>query len=521
MAILGIDFGTTNTVVSYDDRGSYPIVPHYIQTRIGRVSHEVFPSLIYIDRKTGEVFHGLEAERLIRAKPPEAGTQIRSIKRMLRDYTEGMRIDPESGHLVKDMLIAFLKSLRASICAAGLFMETEVLECIITWPAHANGAQRAITRDVFRGAGFEVIGSLNEPTASAIEYADRVTGGNTRAARKLTDTIAVFDFGGGTLDVSLLDIEKGAFRVVDNMGREQLGGDDLDQVLCEMFASKMKIELESLTNDQRLALLNQARHQKESIGNQGAKSLLLNPQDLGLKARPVSIATKDFLKRVRPIIEQAVDTLHELMQRKPAQDLMKARPGLGAIYLVGGSSKLPLVEELVSKRFEGVKTITTHKPFTSVAVGAAIYASQKVEVRDIFSRHFGVFRLLEAGQREFFDPIFEAGTRLPAKGEDPIEKVAVYNPAHNIGHLKYLECSDIGPDGLPRNGVRSWSDILFPYDPAIEPTASLEPSQIQARSARADTMVEERYRVDHDGVITVEMSRVSDGKKRRFEIYLD
>src|SRR5581483_11286122 len=183
MAIIGIDFGTTNTVVSLHDRGTFPVVPHAIQTRIGRVSHEVYPSTIYWSRKTGQLAYGLEAERLAQTSGPDDGLEIRSLKRLLGNYHEGL--EGPAGLKVKDLLVGFLKALRASVVASGLFPANEVLEALITWPAHANGAQRAITREAFRDAGFSVRGAVRVLDRRRGGLVQRAQHGEARVAERL------------------------------------------------------------------------------------------------------------------------------------------------------------------------------------------------------------------------------------------------------------------------------------------------------------------------------------------------
>jgi len=516
--ILGIDFGTTNTVVALSDRGSFPIVQHTIKTRIGKVSHDVYPSTIFFSRQSGKFAFGLEAERLAQQSSESEGIEIRSIKRVLSNYYEGMEHAVPERFKVKDLLVGFLGSLRESIMDTGLFKPGEVLQTVITWPAHSNGAQRAVTREAFREAGFEVIGTLNEPTAAAIEYADRATNGNPRAARSFSETVAVFDFGGGTFDASLLSICNGIYQVLDTLGLDSLGGDDLDRVLAGLFAERLSIEFDSLEPRRRMALIGLARTQKESLGTRPSANLHLHPHDIGLEAPPVFVSADEYIEKIKPLVRQTVDRLAQLTQRSVEKGLLSSEKALDAIYLVGGSSKLPLVQQLVTERFPGIRVVTTHKPFSSIAVGSAISATRKVEIRDIFSRHFGLFRLLDHGRREYFHTIFEAGTRLPRKGQPSLEKVTLYSPRHNIGHLRFLECSELDADGLPKGKVREWTDILFPYDPSLDVQAEVTCGEICAADALDGTQVEEIYRCDADGVITVEMNRLVDGKKRRFEI---
>jgi len=111
--------------------------------------------------------------------------------------------------------------------------------------------------------------------------------------------------------------------------------------------------------------------------------------------------------------------------------------------------------------------VITDKPFSSTAMGAAIHSSEEVRLHDILGRTFGVVRLSEHGRREYFCPIFPAGLTLPKPGSPPLQHSVTYSPQHNIGHLRYLECSVVDSQGRPAEGVRPWSEAVFPYDPAI------------------------------------------------------
>src|SRR5262249_49352152 len=161
-----------------------------------------------------------------------------------------------------------------------------------------------------------------------------------------------------------------------------------------------------------------------------------------------------YWKALRDVVMPAIDAVSTLVTGDAAPE---------AIYLVGGSSRLPLVSTLLAARFPGVTLVMTDKPFTATAMGAAIHGADVVSMSDILSRHFGVLRLADHGQREIFAPIFDAGTRLPARGAAPVERHVEYSPRHNIGHLRYLECTAVDGLGRPSLGVRPWSDVLFPY----------------------------------------------------------
>ncbi len=527
MARLGIDFGTTNTVAVIHDRGMFSVVNHQASTGAGTIVQDLFPSAILVDGGSGERWHGVEADRrFTQLGPLFEGLYLPSLKRHLRDYVAGQRLPspggPEAdatGVDVAELLTGFLRCLADSIRQSQGLADDEPLETVVTWPANANGAQRHVTRACFRAAGFQVLDTLNEPTASAIELADCLTAGRSRRAVTEPMTVAVFDLGGGTFDASIVRVEGQSFRVLSSAGIESLGGDDFDQVLLGMFLDRLGLTSESISPLTRHALLRQARSQKEAISTGAVRSLFLNPMDFGLKGRPVSMPVEAYYERIRPRLKPAIALLDEVIR-----SAAERQPGVAAddrltVYLVGGSSKLPLVSEMVAAAFSESRVVLTDKPFRSVAMGAAICAMDRVSYRDVFARHFGLLRLREHGRVETFDTIFPAGTPIPRRGEAPLEKVAWYHPAHNVGHLRYLECAAIGPDGLPAEGVRTWSDILFPYDPAQSLTTEPGSTAIEATDRFSGEPVCEVYRCDNDGVITVELRRPACRDARCYEIF--
>jgi len=523
MARLGLDFGTTNTVVVCSDRGRYPVVPHVVDTAIGQVIREVFPSLLAYEHDSGRFLYGPEAERsLARPGAERRYSVIRSIKRLLRDYGGGGRLASDvqpGGFDTAEVLTGFAAALRDSVRRSGLFPATEPLQAVLTWPANANGAQRHITRHCFKAAGFEVIGTLNEPTAAAIEFADRMVRGNRTAARRVAATVAIFDFGGGTFDCSLVRIASGNLTVIDATGVAELGGDDLDHVLAQMFARELERDLQALSRVQRDQLLRHACQQKESIASSSVRSLVLIPEDIGLRGHTCSVRVMDYFQQLRPVIAPAIDSLSALLSGTAARQAQVAAVELDAIYLVGGSSKLPLVAEMIAARFPATRIVMTDKPFTATAMGAAIHSAEQLTLRDILSRHFGVLRLADDGCREFFAPIFLAGTRLPAAGSAPLQRRVEYSPRHNIGHLRYFECASVDDRGRPAAGVRPWSDVLFPYDPTIPIESKVAAGEIAVREDLADDRICETYTCDSDGVIAVRLDRQRDGQSRQYEIF--
>ncbi len=522
MARLGIDYGTTNTVVVCADRGRYPLVPQVVDTAIGRVVRETFPSLITFDRLTREYRFGAEAERAL--VEPGAGDRyipFRSFKRLLRDYTDGghFAVDLiENGLDIHDALTQFAIAVQASIRRSALLPENEPMEIVLTWPANANGAQRHITRKCFKECGFNITATLNEPSAAAIELADRLVHGDRSQARKVRAAAAVFDLGGGTFDASVVKIDGQEYTVLASSGIERLGGDDFDEALACLFAERLNVVYDGLSHFQRTLLLMHACREKERLSLGTVRHLTLDPEELGMSGPLCRIATSVYEKKLADLLEPAIDKLAEVIKQAGYDPSDTDAPVLDAIYLVGGSSRLPLAAKMVTRRFPGIRVLTTDKPFSATAMGAAIHGAESVRVSEVFSRHFGLIRLAQHGSKEIFSQVFAAGIRLPERNGPPVSCSATYVPRHNIGHLRFLECTSVDSDGYPSAGQRLWSEIFFPYDPAIPVNARVTPANIVARDD-LHTTVEETYSCDSDGIITVTITRHIDGQSRTFEIF--
>jgi molecular chaperone DnaK (HSP70) len=520
---LGIDYGTTNTVVVCSDRGRYPVVPHLTETAIGPVVREVFPSAAVYDRKTSRLIFGADVERcLCRPGAEEQYALIESPKRMMRDYAQGVRFRKDirrEGFDAMALVGEFAQALRESVLRSGLFPENEPLEAVITWPTNANGAQRYVTRRCFRNAGFEVLDALNEPSAAAIEFADRMNRGNRTLARRFTASVAIFDLGGGTFDASLVQIAGGDFRVVASGGIERLGGDDFDELLARRFARAFGVAFDELEPFPRSLLLMRARQIKESISSGAGRWLTLAAEDAGLSGGIAQVPLSEYFTDLAALLEPALDKLRGLVSGEEARAAGITKETLVGIYLVGGSSKLPLVPQMIARRFPGVRLIVSDKPFSSTATGAAIHGAESVRLQDILSRNFGVMRPADYGQREYFAPVFKAGIPLPPRGGVALRSQVRYTPRHNIGHLRYLECAGMDAAGRPSEGVRAWSELLFPYDPAIPIQQRLEPDMVRDREDLMGTWVCETYSCDADGVITVSIQRLCDDQSRTYEIF--
>ena len=520
MARLGIDFGTTNTVVVAGDRGRYPVVPHLTDTGAGTVIRDVFPSQMAYDRVARSWLFGAAAERALLVPDAfERVASLPSLKRRLRDYADGARVAVEGldgGEDMLGLLTAYASAVRDSVRRSGVLPAGDPLEAVLTWPANANGAQRYVTRRAFREAGFTLLGTVGEPVAAAVEYADRLVHGNRTGARRLDLSVGIFDLGGGTFDASVVHVHGADYTVLAAGGIEALGGDDFDALLADLFAARLGVARNLLYNWADAMLLAQARREKERLGSGAVRSLTLDPEDLGLPGAPVRVSVADYEAALAGRLAPALAAMRAVLTE--ASRGGGAAPPPASLYLVGGSCRLPVVARLLAQAFPGLKLVATDKPFTATAMGAAIRAGERMVVREVFARHFGVLRLAECGRRDVFTPIFPAGTRLPASGEAPLVRRVSYAPRHNIGRLRFLECAGVDAAGAPAEGLRAWSELRFPYDRSLASAARLDAEPIADRDDLAGETVTETYTCDADGIITVHVLR-SDGASRIAEIF--
>jgi molecular chaperone DnaK (HSP70) len=524
MAILGLDYGTTHTVAVLGDRGRYAVLPHSVFTSAGPVLREVFSSLIALDTQSGQLLYGPAAERiLVQPGTPGRYLLLRSLKRCLRHYHDGQTVifpgAPDRPIPVRLLVTGFADALYQSIRQTGLVSDSEPLETVLTWPANANGAQRHITRRAFQEAGFTLRQTLSEPAAAAIEYADRISHGYRQAARRVATQVAVFDLGGGTFDTALIRIAGGHYHVLTTAGIESLGGDDFDAVLVQMIATRLKLDPASLPAWQAMLLTLQACLLKESLSTGSFRRLIFDPTDIGLTASPIPLAVAEYNTALRSLIQPAIAKLRGLFDDPAVRSEGITPDTLGAIYLVGGSSRLPLVAQMVSEAFPKTMIVASDKPFSSTAMGAAIQNAEGLILRERLARHFGVIRLAEGGLREVFDLIFPAGMTLPPAGAPPHEVVTEYAPRHNIGHLRYLECADLDATGRPAQGLRPWSELFFPYDPALPMGDPCQTRLIVPREDLAYDRIRETYQCDSDGIITVRIRRLRDDQSLTAEIF--
>lgn len=487
---LGIDFGTTRTVVAVSDRGNFPVIG--FETPSGDVQPH-FPSVVASDGE--QLVYGHEA--LARLDEP-GWTGVRSFKRLLARADAASKPTVFIGDFevaLDRVLTGFLTALRQAFLESStnpvVPQQDEALEVFIAVPARASSAQRFLTLDAFRAAGFDVLGLMNEPSAAGVEYAHRY-------GKSLTSTrqrVLVYDLGGGTFDISLVDMDSAQHTVLDNAGVNDLGGDDFDRVLLDLVLAQAP-GAEAST-----ALFERCRLAKEGI-NPNSRRVTVDVDD----ELTVSISTDDFYQAATPLIARSIETIGEIL---PAlDDGGFDTSGLAGVYVVGGGSDLPIVARQLREVFPARRVKRSAYSSGATAVGLAIAASETgPAIAERFSRTFGVFRELDHGRDVSFDAILTRDTPLNPDGGEWTRR---YRPAHNIGHFRFAECDRIDA-GVPRGELTPFAELLFPFDPSLR---ELELDGVAIERAVGMPLVEERYRVDDAGIVSVRITDLESGWSR-------
>lgn len=358
--IVGIDLGTTNSLVAYVKDGEPVAVSE-------NGKHTLVPSIIHFE-KEGTVQVGDLARRQLLDAPERT---IYSVKRLMgksyrdvsdqRNYFSYQIIDDDPDGLVKirvddryynpiELSSFILKELKARIERA---IGTSIQKAVITVPAYFNDAQRQATRDAGKLAGLNVLRIVNEPTAASLAY-----GLNRSDA---SETIAVYDLGGGTFDISLLRIEGGIFEVLATHGDTYLGGDDFDQAIADFWLHQQDLKSEQLSPEQKQTIRVLAEQAKKHLSSLEAFEDRFND-------KLVAITRSEFEALIDPLIEKTLKSC-----RRALADAGLTISQIDHVVMVGGSTRIPRVKEAVSDLF-GQAVNDQLDPDEVVALGAAIQA---------------------------------------------------------------------------------------------------------------------------------------------------
>ena len=357
--IIGIDLGTTNSCVAVMEGGESVVIPNAEGAR-------TTPSVVAFT-KNGERLVGQVAKRQAVTNPDRT---IISIK---RDMGTGRRISIDGKEYTPQDISAFiLQKLKAD---AEAYLGSPVTQAVITVPAYFNDSQRQATKDAGRIAGLEVLRIINEPTAASLAYGLDKEG---------SSKILVYDLGGGTFDVSLLEIGDGVFEVLATNGNTRLGGDDFDQRIIDWIAEQfLKSDGVDLRKD-RMALqrLKEAA-EKAKIELSGVMSANINLPFItadanGPKHLDLTLTRAKFDELTRDLVDATVQPMQQALK-----DAGLTASQIDKVILVGGSTRIPAVQEAV-KRITGKEPFKGINPDECVALGAAIQAGVLGgEVKDV------------------------------------------------------------------------------------------------------------------------------------------
>lgn len=496
---VGIDFGTTHTVVAAVDRGNYPVVSFE--------GEDAWPSLIAANA-AGQLRFGPDAAA-VRHDP--AWSVLRSFKRLLNDAGPQTEVSLAGrAYRLADLLTGFLSQLRTDLQRKSNATPSpgEAIEAAISVPANASSAQRLLTLDAYVAAGFRVVALLNEPSAASLEYAHRYR--STITAKR--EYVLIYDLGGGTFDASLLKMTGHANEVVVSEGIQRLGGDDFDDAIVELVLAGAG--LPGLDAAQRALLAEECAARKEAVGPQTRRFLVdLSPLD----RPPFSCPIDDVYGVCAPLVDQTMALLRRVLH-DPARGRADVDwSEVAGIYVVGGAGGFPLVSRMLRSTFGEKRVKRSPHPFAATAIGLAVFLDKEsgFALSERFSRNFGVFREAEAGAEVVFDPIVCKDVSLPADGRSPLVVKRRYRAAHNIGHFRFVECSRL-VNGRPDGDVTPYDPVLFPFDPALRDRDDLRRQPVGRWTDGPD--VEERYVIAPSGAVEVTLTTQPAGFERTFRL---
>jgi molecular chaperone DnaK (HSP70) len=544
---LGIDFGTTRTVVACADRGNYPVLSFVDDAGD---AHDFFPSVVA--ERNGELRFGFDALAAAAADP--SFTAVRSFKRLLADAHSGPGQTVTIGSTtiaIDDLVTRFLVATKEAVLtrsnlptadakatkgkkAAAAKVGDDELRSVVAVPANASGAQRFVTLDAFRRAGFNPVAMLNEPSAAGFEFTHRHR--DTLTSRR--DHVVVYDLGGGTFDASLVRMRGRSHEVLATAGVNQLGGDDFDDVLVDLVLARAGLERSAIDRAALERLVDQCRDAKERLNPSSRKISIDVEQALGAlaKSSEIVVPVAEFYEACMPLVERAIDVMVPVMSKLDgaagpasgpaddaehgAVDVDAALGEIAGIYVVGGASELPIVARALRQRF-GRRVHRSPYPSAAIAIGLAIACDESAgfDLSDRYSRTFGVFRESRAGAEITFDPIFTQDTELPARAGQPVRRRRDYRAAHNVGHFRFFECNAVSEDGRPRGDMMISGDVFFPFDPELGDAAPAELTGIQIeRMAAKGPRIEEEYSLDEHGIVAITIKNVDAGFERVYRL---
>ena len=491
--ILGIDLGTTNSCMAVMDHGEYKIIPNAEGNR-------TTPSIVAFT-KSGERLVGQTAKRQAVTNPKNT---IFSIKRLMgRKYSEVQRekelvpyeiVEAPNGdahvrvgdhtYSPPEISAMILQKLKTD---AEAYLGETITQAVITVPAYFNDSQRQATKDAGKIAGLEVLRIINEPTAAALAYG---------LDKKSDETVAVYDLGGGTFDISILEIGDGVFEVKATNGDTHLGGDDFDQAVINYLADEFQKEnsVDLRKDPQALQRLKEAAEKAKCELSSSMNTDINLPFITMNQDGPVHMN----MTLTRAQLEKLCDPLLE-RTKVPCQNCMKdaevSKSQIKEVILVGGMTRMPRVQEVAKETFDK----EPHKgvnPDEVVAAGAAIQGGVlKGEVNDVLLLDVTPLSLGIETMGGVMTKLIERNTTIPTKKSEIFSTATDNQPAVDVRVLQ-------GERELARDNK---SLGLFKLD-GIAP------------APRGVPQIEVTFDIDANGILHVTAKDLGTGKEQKITI---
>src|ERR1700683_2396523 len=380
--IIGIDLGTTNSVVAVMQGGEPTVIPNQEGAR-------TTPSVVGIT-KSGERLVGQVAKRQAITNPEntiysikrfmgrrydEVSEELKMVPYKVVKHGEGVAVQAYGKEYTPPEISAMI--LQKLKLAAEDFLGEKVTDAVITVPAYFNDAQRTATKDAGKIAGLDVKRIINEPTAAALAYG---------LDKKKDETIAVYDFGGGTFDISILEVGEGVIEVKATNGDTHLGGDNLDQRIVEWLIAEFKqeqgLDLRGKGNEMALQRLKDAAEKAKIELSTTVETEINLPFVTADATGPKHLVRKLTRAKLEQLVEDLLDRSLEPC-KKALADAGIGVDKIDEVVLVGGQTRMPKIQELVKKMF-GKEPHRGVNPDEVVAVGAAVQAGVLAgEVKDL------------------------------------------------------------------------------------------------------------------------------------------